>query len=81
MVGETATLQLSPKEVEILTVAQQTADRLSLALRSIADSGESAGINSEYLLSGGRGNVRVIRYGTVKETSAPISKANSGEPK
>ncbi len=40
VVGETATLQLSPRQVEILTVAQQTADRLSLALRSIADSGE-----------------------------------------
>lgn len=79
VVGETATLQLSPKEVEILTVAQQTADRLSLALRSIADSGETAGVNSEYLLSGGRGTVRVIRYGSVKETNAPTNKSKTEE--
>jgi pilus assembly protein CpaB len=77
VVGETATLQLSPKEVEILTVAQQTADRLSLALRSIADAGELSGTTGERLLSGGTGTVRVIRYGSVKETSASPSKADT----
>ncbi len=70
VVGETATLQLSPKQVEVLTVAQQTADRLSLALRSIADADEASGNAGEGLLSGGRGTVRVIRYGSVRETSA-----------
>lgn len=81
VVGETATLQLSPKEVEILTVAQQTADRLSLALRSIADAGELSGTSGERLLSGGKGTVRVIRYGSVKETNAPPNKANASESK
>lgn len=71
VVGETATLQLSPQQVEILTVAQQTADRLSLALRSIADSSEDSKQLAEHLLSGGKGTVRIIRYGSVKETSAP----------
>ena len=33
-VGETATLELSPQQAEIITVAQQMADRLTLALRS-----------------------------------------------
>ncbi|MGB7288082.1 MAG: Flp pilus assembly protein CpaB [Salaquimonas sp.] len=79
VVGETATLQLSPREVEILTVAQQTAERLSLALRSIADAGENEGKSGEHLLAGGIGTVRVIRYGAVKETNAPPSKSGQGE--
>lgn len=77
VVGETATLQLSPRQVEILTVAQQTADRLSLALRSIEDAEETTGEEADHLLVGGRGTVRVIRYGNVKETSAPAG--NGGE--
>ena len=74
VVGETATLQLSPQEVEILAIAQQMADRLSLALRSIADSGETPTQLGDRLLSGSRGTVRVIRYGNVKETSATAGK-------
>jgi len=74
VVGETATLQLSPREVEVLAVAQQMADRLSLALRSIADSGPENGKSGDHLLGGGTGTVRVIRYGNVKETNAPPSK-------
>lgn len=70
VVGETATLQLSPIQVEVLTVAQQTADSLSLALRSIADASEETSDASDSLLAGGRGTVRIIRYGSVKETSA-----------
>ena len=76
VVGETATLQLSPKEVEILTVAQQTADRLSLALRSIADANEESKKTGDHLLSGGSGTVRIIRYGSVKEASAPPRKSD-----
>ncbi len=79
VVGETATLQLSPREVEILAVAQQTADRLSLALRSIEDAGDNDGKSGDHLLSGGNGTVRVIRYGNVKETNAPSSKADTRE--
>lgn len=76
VVGETATLQLSPKEVEILTVAQQTADRLSLALRSIADANEETKKTGDHLLSGGSGTVRIIRYGSIKEASAPPRKSS-----
>ncbi len=36
-VGDTATLELTPQQAEIITVAQQMADRLTLALRSVAD--------------------------------------------
>ena len=75
VVGETATLQLTPDQVEILAIAQQTADRLSLSLRSIADSGEDAISHPDGLVGGSRGTVRVIRYGAVKETSAPANAA------
>lgn len=68
-VGETATLELSPKQAEIITVAQQMADRLTLSLRSVADADEAAADEARHLVSGiGRGNsVRLIRSGEVSE--------------
>ena len=71
VVGETATLQLSPKQAEILTVAQQMADRLALALRSVSDSKTQTTTQADYLLGGerGAGRVRVIKYGNVKDVS------------
>ena len=41
VVGQTATLELTPQQAQILTVAQQMSDRLTLALRSIADAATS----------------------------------------
>ncbi len=38
-IGQTATLELSPDEVELVTVAQQTYDQISLVLRSVKDVG------------------------------------------
>lgn len=75
VVGETATLQLSPEQAKILTVAQQMADRLSLALRSLEDIGNEETKGAEYLLSGNKGNgrVRVIKYGNRKEVLAGSS--------
>lgn len=72
VVGETATLQLSPDQAKILTVAQQMADRLSLALRSLEDVGNEETKGAEYLLSGNRGNgrIRIIKYGNRKEILA-----------
>lgn len=72
VVGETATLQLSPDQAKILTVAQQMADRLSLALRSLEDVGDEETTGAEYLLSGNRGNgrIRIIKYGNRKEILA-----------
>ncbi len=37
VVGQTATLELSPQQAQILSVAQQMSDRLTLSLRSLAD--------------------------------------------
>ncbi len=68
-VGETATLQLTPKQAEVLIVAQQMADRLSLSLRSLEDSKSDETTAAYHLLTGerGAGTVRVIRYGTIKD--------------
>ncbi len=71
-VGETATLELTPQQSEIITVAQQMADRLTLALRSITDTQEPPADDADYLVSGNgrRGTVRLIRSGEVTEVGA-----------
>ena len=71
-VGQTATLQLTPEQAEIITVAQQMADRLTLALRSITDNQEKNLDEADYLISGNgrRGTVRLIKSGEVSEVGA-----------
>ena len=54
VVGSTATLQLDPRQTEILTVAQQMADRLALSLRSLEDTKDQVTKNAEHLISGSR---------------------------
>ncbi|MEM7464406.1 MAG: Flp pilus assembly protein CpaB [Pseudomonadota bacterium] len=69
VVGETATLQLTPRQAEVLTVAQQMADRLALTLRSIEDSKNEKTSAAYHLIGGerGAGTVRVIKYGGTKD--------------
>lgn len=71
VVGETATLELDPQEAEILTVAQQMADRLTLALRSLEDANSTDNKSAAHLLSGKdrktRGNIRIIKFGASQE--------------
>ncbi len=71
VVGETATLELGPDEAEVLTVAQQMADRLTLALRSLEDSEEATTDKGSHLLSGktrkAKGNIRIIKFGKTQE--------------
>ncbi|MEM7214052.1 MAG: Flp pilus assembly protein CpaB [Pseudomonadota bacterium] len=78
VVGETATLQLTLEQAKILTVAQQIADRLTLALRSLEDSGDEKTSGASHLLSGNRGNgrVRVIKYGNRKDVLAGPTNTN-----
>lgn len=78
VVGETATLQLSPDQAKILVVAQQMADRLALSLRSLEDSNEKETKGAEYLLSGsrGKGRIRLIKYGNRQEIIAGPSNGN-----
>ncbi|MGD9914204.1 MAG: Flp pilus assembly protein CpaB [Rhizobiaceae bacterium] len=71
-VGETATLELSPQQAEIITVAQQMADRLTLALRAVVDTNVPPQEEADYLVSGNgrRGTVRLIKSGEVTEVGA-----------
>lgn len=66
-VGTTATLELTPDQTKVLAVAQQMADRLSLALRSVADAREQDTVAADYLLSGDNGSaiVQVIKSGKI----------------
>jgi pilus assembly protein CpaB len=69
VVGETATLQLTQRQAEVLTVAQQMASRLAMTLRSVSDAREG-GTNAAYHLIGGergKGMVRLIRFGSSKD--------------
>jgi len=68
-VGDTATLELTPQQAEIITVAQQMADRLTLALRAVVDTKEQIKDEADWLVSGTgrRGTVRLIRSGEVSE--------------
>lgn len=79
VVGETATLQLSPDQAKILTVAQQMADRLSLALRSLEDSGDEITTGADYLLngSGNSGRVKIIKYGSTQEVITGSAEAKN----
>jgi pilus assembly protein CpaB len=74
VIGQTATLELTPQQAEIVTVAQQMAERLALALRSTADAQEIPTGEAAYLVSGRgigkRGTVRMIKSGEVSEVGA-----------
>ncbi|KJS11021.1 MAG: pilus assembly protein CpaB [Hoeflea sp. BRH_c9] len=71
-VGTTATLELTPEQAKIITVAQQMADRLTLALRSVADVQEPDNDGAKYLLSGEDGStaIQLIRSGAITKVGA-----------
>lgn len=68
VVGKTATLELEPLQAEVLAKAE-TVGQLTLALRSLADNGDSelgdAGPRTapKYAKGGQGGEVKVLRYG------------------
>ncbi len=65
-VGSTATLELTPEQAQIISVAQQMAARLTLALRSVADVQEADTGGANYLLSGDGGStIQLIRSGEI----------------
>lgn len=68
IVGQTATLELTPKQAEILTVAQQISDRLALALRSFADDSQT-GPDADHLVEGRKPKdaVTIVRGGVSRE--------------
>lgn len=66
-VGSTATLELTPTQAKVVAVAQQVADRLTLALRSVADAAEPDTDSANYLLSGDDGSpaIKMIKTGKI----------------
>lgn len=68
-VGQTATLELTPDQAKVIAVAAQMADRLTLALRSVADAQEPDTIAAEHLLSGegSENEVQVIKSGVIQK--------------
>lgn len=71
-VGQTATLELTPEQAEIITVGQQMADRLSLALRSTQDAQEVVSAGADHLVNSPsrRSTVKLIKSGTITEVGA-----------
>jgi pilus assembly protein CpaB len=62
--GSTATLELTPKQAELLALGNQMGD-ITLTLRSIADIKEGNGPSEGANINEERGNaIRVLRYGT-----------------
>jgi pilus assembly protein CpaB len=68
VVGKTATLELSPRQVETLTLAQHLG-ALSLALRSITDARRDDAKTDDNSERGRRGSVNVIRFGVSTPTT------------
>jgi pilus assembly protein CpaB len=68
VVGQTATLELTPKQAEILTVAQQISDKLALALRSFEDD-SATGPDADHLIDGTKPKsaVTIVRGGVSRE--------------
>ncbi len=62
--GETATLEVTPSQAEALALAQKTG-QLSLALRSLADAGQTATVREEKTDIG----VTVVRYGVARQAA------------
>ncbi|HVY19638.1 MAG TPA: Flp pilus assembly protein CpaB [Bauldia sp.] len=74
VIGQTATLELTPQQVQILAVAQQMSDRLTLALRSVADSHvtpKDAAADAVHLIGSTKENgaVTVVRNGVAHDVS------------
>jgi pilus assembly protein CpaB len=74
VIGQTATLELTPQQVQILAVAQQMSDHLTLALRSVADSRASPADHAEdavHLIGGTKRNgaVTIVKNGIARDVS------------
>jgi len=71
VVGRTATLELTPLQAEILTVAGQMGDRLTLSLRSLADAEAEVTPDAVHLINGDTRTegVTVIRNGVAVQVN------------
>ncbi len=86
VVGTTATLELTPEQAKVIAVTQQMADRVTLSLRSIADSQEEDTRAAGYLLGGGGDAppIQMIKSGQISSSAvtasgpAPQNDSNAG---
>ena len=71
VVGRTATLELTPLQAEILTVAEQMGDRLTLSLRSLADAEAEVTPDAVHLINGDTRTegVTIIRNGVAVQVN------------
>jgi pilus assembly protein CpaB len=64
VIGETATLELDPRQAETITLAQKVG-QLSLSLRSISD----ANTKIEEVVQGKDGSMTIVRYGVSRQST------------
>jgi pilus assembly protein CpaB len=62
VIGKTTTLELSPRQAETLALSRQLGT-LSLALRSLADAGETTLPNDDDRATGRRAGINTVRFG------------------
>src|SRR5712672_2111124 len=62
VIGKTTTLELTPRQAETLALSRQLGT-LSLALRSLADAGETALPNDDERATGRRAGINTVRFG------------------
>jgi pilus assembly protein CpaB len=65
--GKTATLELTPRQAEVLTLAQSMGE-ISLSLRSLADSIPGQAETTSKLGDGNSGSVKILKYGVPSRT-------------
>jgi pilus assembly protein CpaB len=81
VVGTTATLELSPEQAKVIVVAQQMAERLTLALRSVADAQEPDSVVARHLLSGDSDSpaIQVIKSGVIQKMNGATTSAQQSQ--
>ncbi len=68
VIGKTATLELAPRQAEMLALSRQLGT-LSLTLRSLADAGETTLPNDDERNSGKKAGINTVRFGVSTVTT------------
>jgi pilus assembly protein CpaB len=68
VIGKTATLELSPRQSETLALSRQLGT-LSLALRSLADAGDSTMPSEDERSAGRKSGINMVRFGVTTVTT------------
>ena len=68
MIGKTATLELTPRQAETLALSRQLGT-LSLALRSLADAGDTDAAERRRRAAGKTAGINTVRFGVSTMTT------------